>query len=150
MRRWVVVAALALAGCGGGQLQRTSAAVRAPKCPGHVAPGPRAAVHASRRLFGALADLYPTLDRKGAVVQGMFSLAGGLPSSIKTKRYVSGPAFRACGREVTKASWVAFVLLPNAPAASSEHVVFLVNTAKGWKVWYEWSAQNPDGTVVAV
>jgi hypothetical protein len=45
---------------------------------------------------------------------------------------------------------VAFVLLPNSPAESSEHVVFLVRTAKGWKVWYEWSPQNPEGAVVYV
>ena len=148
-RSWFVLAALGLAGCGGSELQQVSA-VRAPACPKQVAPGPRAAPQVSRALYQALPKLYPTLERKGATVQGMFSLAGGLPSTIKTKRYVSGPAFRACGSKVTKASWVAFVLLPNSPAESSEHVVFLVRTAKGWKVWYEWSPQNPEGTVVNV
>src|SRR3954447_11675768 len=149
MKRWFAVLALGIAGCGGGELQRASA-VRAPDCPKEAAPGPRAAAQMSKELYRKLPKLYPTLNRKGAAIQGLFSLSGGLPSTIKTKRYVSGPAFRACGRDVTKASWVAFVLLPDAPAASSEHVVFLVNTAKGWKVWYEWSAQNPDGTVVDV
>jgi hypothetical protein len=116
-----------------------------------VSPGPRAAPQASKALYEKLPKLYPTLERKGATIQGMFSLAGGLPSTIKTKRYAGGPAFRACGGDVTKASWVAFVLLPNAPQASSEHVVFLVRTAKGgWKVWYEWSPQNPEGAVVNV
>ena len=104
----------------------------------------------SKALYKAMPKLYPTLERKGATVQGLFSLAGGLPSTIKTKRYVNGPALRACGRDVTKASWVAFVLLPNAPADASEHVVFLVRTVKGWKVWYEWSPQNPEGAVVDV
>jgi hypothetical protein len=33
----------------------------------------------------------------------------------------------------------------HSPAATSEHVVFMVRTAKGWKVWYEW---NPQGAVV--
>jgi len=150
MYRWFVLVALGVAGCGGGELQRASA-VRAPACPKQVSPGPRAAPQASKALYEKLPKLYPTLERKGATVQGIFSLAGGLPSTIKTKRYVSGPAFRACGGDVTKASWVAFVLLPNAPSASSEHVVFLLRTAKGgWKVWYEWSPQNPEGAVVNV
>jgi hypothetical protein len=149
MNRWFVLAALGFAGCGGGELQRASA-VRAPACPKAVSPGPRAAPQVSRGLYKALPKLYPTLDRRGATVQGMFSLAGGLPSTIKTKRYAGGPAFRACGSDVTKNSWVAFVLLPNSPAESSEHVVFMVRTAKGWKVWYEWSPQNPEGTVVDV
>jgi hypothetical protein len=149
MKRWCVLAALVISGCGSGELQRVSE-VRAPKCPKEVAPGPRAAAQMSKELYRKLPKLYPTLERKGAVIQGMFTLSGGLPSTIKTKRYVSGPAFRACGREVTKASWVAFVLLPNSPSASSEHVVFIVRTAKGFKVWYEWSPQNPRGTVVDV
>jgi hypothetical protein len=149
MKRWFVLAAFGIAGCGGGELQQVSA-VSAPACPKPISPGPRAAAQASKALYKALPRLYPTLNRKGATVQGMFSLAGGLPTTIKTKRYVSGPAGRACGQAVTKASWVAFVRLPNSPAESSEHVVFMANTAKGWKVWYEWSPQNPKGTVVDV
>jgi hypothetical protein len=149
MKRWLAVAALGIAGCGGGELQRASA-TRAPACPKQVSPGSRAAPQASKALYAAMPKLYPTLERKGAAIQGLFSLAGGLPSTIRTKRYVSGPAFRACGGDVTKSSWVAFVLLPNAPADASEHVVFLVRTAKGWKVWYEWSPQNPAGAVVDV
>ena len=145
-----MLTALAISGCGGGGLQPTSATVRAPACPKPIAPGPRAAPQVSRALYRAMPKLYPTLDRKGATVRGLFSLAGGLPSTIKTKRYVSGPAFRACGDDVTRASWVAFVLLPNAPADASEHVVFVVRTAKGWRVWYEWNPQNPEGAVVDI
>jgi hypothetical protein len=149
MKRWLALVALGVAGCGGSDLQRASA-VRAPSCPNEVAPGPRAAAQLSKELYRKLPKLYPTLNRKGAAIQGLFGLSGGLPSTIKTKRYVSGPAFRACGRDVTRASWVVFVLLPNSPADSSEHVVFVVRTAKGWRVWYEWSPQNPEGTVVNV
>ncbi len=145
MKRLILLAALGIAGCGGSELQNTSAAVRAPDCPKSIAPGPRAAAQASRALFAALPKLYPTLDRKRATVQGLFSLAGGLPSTIKTKRYTSGAASKACGEEVINASWVAFVLLPNSPPDASEHVVFLVLTAKGWRVWFESSKQNPDG-----
>src|SRR4051794_24265236 len=133
MKRWFVLTALAFAGCGSSELQQVSA-VRAPACPTQVAPGPRAAPQASKALYHALPKLYPTLERKGATVQGMPGLAGGLPSTIKTKPSVSGRALEACGSKVTKASWVAFLLLPNPPAESSEHVVFLVRTAKGWKV----------------
>jgi len=104
----------------------------------------------SRRLAQRLRGGTEADGVLGATVQGMFSLAGGLPSTIKTKRYARGPAFRACGEEVIKASWVAFVLLPNAPADASEHVVFMVRTAKGWRVWYEWNPQNPKGAVVDV
>ena len=148
MKRWFALVALGLTGCGS-ELQQVSA-VRAPKCPKQVAPGPRAAPQVTKALYEAMPKLYPTLNRKAATVQGTFSLAGGLPSTIKTKRYARGPAFRACGEEVIMASWVAFVLLPNAPADASDHVVFMVRTAKGWRVWYEWNPQNPQGAVVDV
>ena len=61
----------------------------------------------------------------------MFGLGGGLPSTIRTKRYVSGGAFKACGRKVIQASWVAFVRLPNAPADAADHVVYLMLTSQG-------------------
>ena len=76
-------------------------------------------------------QLYPTLNRKGATVQGMFRLGGGLPSTIRTKRYVSGGAFKACGRQVIQASWLAFVRLPNAPADAADHVVYLTLDQQG-------------------
>lgn len=150
MKRWILLAALGIAGCGGSELQYTSAAVRAPECPKPLPPGSRAAPQASRALFAALPKLYPTLDRRRATVQGLFSLSGGLPSTIRVKRYTSGAANKACGAEVINASWVAFVLLPNSPADASEHVVYLVRTQKGWRAWFESSKQNPDGVVVDV
>jgi len=149
-KRWFVLATLALAGCGGGELQRTSATVSAQQCPKPASPGPRAAAQSSKALFKALPRLYPTLNREGATVQGTLSLAGGLPTWIKIKRYTTGAASKACGDEVIKASWVAWVLLPNSPKDAANHVVYLVNTSKGWKVWYEWNPQNPEGTVVDV
>src|SRR3954452_15005868 len=100
MNRWFVLAALGVAGCGGGELQRTGAAVRAPDCPKTLAPGPRAAPQVSRAVFAALPRLYPTLDRRGAAVQGVFGLGGGLPSWLHTKRYSGGPALKACGEKV--------------------------------------------------
>jgi hypothetical protein len=152
MKRWFALAALGFAGCGGSELQYESAAAVSAqqKCPASSSPGPRAAAQASRALFKALPELYPTLPRSGATVQGMFNLAGGLPSTIRTKRYSNGAARKACGRAVIKNSWVAFVLLPNAPADASNHVVYLTRTPKGWKVWYEWNPQNPEGAVVDV
>jgi len=151
MNRWfALVAVLGLAGCGGSELQRASATVRAQECPKTIAPGPRAAAQASKALFKAIPKLYPTLNRKGAAVQGMVTLAGGLPSQIKVKRYTSGAASKACGDTAITHSWVAWVLLPNAPADAADHVVYLANTSKGWKVWYEWNPQNPSGTVVDV
>ena len=149
MKRWFVLAALGIAGCGGSELQNVSATVSAQQqCPKSIAPGPRAAAQASKALYAALPRLYPTLNRKGASVQGMFSLGGGLPSTIRTKRYVSGGAFKACGRKVIEASWVAFVRLPNAPSDAADHVVYLTLTKKGWRAWYEWNPQNPEGAVV--
>jgi hypothetical protein len=150
MKRWFVAVAVGLAGCGGSDLQRTSATVRAPKCPKSISPGPRAAAQASRALFASLPKLYPTLDRKGATIQGMVGLAGGLPSSIHLKGYTGGPARKACGRKVIESSWVAWVFLPNNNASAARHVTYLVNTKKGWRVWYEWNSQNPKGTVVDV
>src|SRR3954451_12154823 len=150
MKRWFALVALGLAGCGGSELQRTSATVSAQQCPKPTAPGPRAAAQASRALFKAMPKLYPTLDRKGATVQGMVSLAGGLPSSIRVKRYTTGAASKACGSKAIENSWVAWVLLPNNQASAANHVVYLVNTRKGWRVWYEWNPQNPEGTVVDV
>ena len=38
--------------------------------------------------------------------------------------------------------------LPNAPADAADHVVYLTLTSKGWKVWYEWNPQNPEGAIV--
>src|SRR4051794_17539018 len=123
MQRWFVLVALGLAGCGGGELQRTGAALRAPACPKPMAPGPRAAAQASRALFKALPKLYPTLDRKGATVQGMVGLAGGLPSNLRLKKYTTGAASKACGGKVIENSWVAWILLPNNRAPSANHVV---------------------------
>ena len=78
MKRWFVLAALGIAGCGGSELQNVSATVSAQqKCPKSIAPGPRAAAQASKALYAALPRLYPTLNRKGATVQGMFGLGGG-------------------------------------------------------------------------
>src|SRR3954447_6480266 len=148
MKRWFALVALGLAGCGGSELQRTSATVSAQQCPKTIAPGPRAAAQASRALFKAMPKLYPTLNRKGATVQGMLGLSGGLPSQIKIKRYTNGAASKACGATVIEHSWVAWVLLPNSPADAANHVVYLTNTGEGWKVWYEWNPQNPAGTVV--
>ena len=152
MKRWFVLVALGMAGCGGNELQYESAAAVSAQqqCPKSQAPGPRAAAQASRALFAAIPELYPTLNRSGATVQGMFNLAGGLPSTIRTKRYTSGGARKACGREVIEHSWVAFVLLPNAPADAASHVVYITRTEKGWRVWYEWNPQNPEGAVVDV
>ncbi|MDA0172024.1 hypothetical protein OJ998_23180 [Solirubrobacter taibaiensis] len=151
MKRWFVLAALGISGCGGSELQNVSATVSAQaKCPASISPGPRAAPQASKALFASLSKLYPTLNRSGATVQGMFGLAGGLPSTIRTKRYTTGGASKACGSKVIANSWLAFVRLPNAPADASDHVVYLTRTAKGWKVWYEWNPQNPEGAVVDV
>ena len=67
MKRWFAVIVLGLAGCGGGKLQHTSAAVTAQaKCPQAISPGPQAAAQGSRAIFAALPRLYPTLERKGA------------------------------------------------------------------------------------
>jgi hypothetical protein len=152
MKRWFALLALGLAGCGGSELQYESAAAVSAqqKCPKSIAPGPRAAQLASKALFSALPRLYPTLERRGATVQGMFNLAGGLPSTIRMKRYTNGAARKACGSAIIKHSWVAFVRLPNAPADAADHVVYITRTEKGWKIWYEWNPQNPEGAVIDV
>ena len=151
MKRWFALLALGMAGCGGSELQHASATVSAQaKCPKTIAPGPQAARQASKELFQSLPDLYPTLNREGATVQGMFGLGGGLPSTIRTKRYTTGGAAKACGKAVIRASWVAFVRLPNAPADAADHIVYLARTEKGWRIWYEWNPQNPEGALVDV
>ena len=151
MKRWFALVAVGIAGCGGSELEQVSAKVSAQaKCPATIAPGPRGAPQSSKALFSALPKLYPTLNRSGATVQGMFGLSGGLPSTIRTKRYTSGGAAKACGKAVIRASWIAFVRLPNAPADAADHVVYLARTEKGWRVSYEWNPQNPEGALVDV
>lgn len=72
------------------------------------------------------------------------------PKSIAPGPRAAAQASKPCGQATVEHSWLAFVLLPNAPADASRHVVYITRTQKGWKAWYEWNPQNPEGAVVDV
>ena len=80
MKRWFVLAALGISGCGGSELQQVSATVSAQQqCPKSIAPGPRAAAQA--KLFSS--EIAQRVTNKALQIHGGY----GYTKEYNVERY---------------------------------------------------------------
>lgn len=92
-----------------------------------------------RTTRAALRRALPNVDLRGARVYAAFPLAEVLLVPRVRRSYYAGPAARACGPRVARASWVTLVELPRAPFASLQPAVFYVVRTHGrWRAWLRW------------